>query len=235
MRRRALFRKAVTSCWYGVIYLVLAVIVLLVSARYPVRSVESLVAFCVVLICALAIQMTIKKPLADYLEFAKLDGRKAAKYFAKRQIIRYADEPEYVVDLEEMLCAEFFPEYVDVNVKHGIIAIIARNDGRWRFGWKHPEQNPSTKRIRVVVLESLSGTKILNECHALASRHRNFGYYNGKITVLNYGLRLNGKVIAYCDQNMIAALWDALHCMQLSSSKYLSDVTERVNCEVSAN
>ena len=109
MRRRALFRKAVTSCWYGVIYLVLAVIVLLVSARYPVRSVESLVAFCVVLICALAIQMTIKKPLADYLEFAKLDGRKAAKYFAKRQIIRYADEPEYVVDLEEMLCAEFFP------------------------------------------------------------------------------------------------------------------------------
>ena len=95
-----------------------------------------------------------------------------AKYFAKKQIIRYADEPEYVVDLEEMLCAEFFPEYVDVNIKHGTIAIIARNDGRWRFGWKHPEQNPSTKRIRAIVLESLSGTKILNILATIMAKSR---------------------------------------------------------------
>lgn len=231
MRKWKLNRRLLLGALCGAMYVAMAAFTVLaakVSSQSAVIPVPVTV-FLVVMMVFMALT-SIMSPLKDYLKFVGLDADTAPDYFAIKSKIRYSGQPKYTVNLEDMIQAGYMPGFVDVCASQGTIAIMADNAGVWHAGWRKPNEDAdAVRKVRVVVLESLPKLKVLSECHSLATENRNFGYCIDRIAELDYALHIDGKLAAFCNRQMIAAIWESLYARPpYAKCKVLSDVTDRV-------
>ncbi len=232
MKKQILFAKLKAGLQVACIYLAIAVC-LLVSIPFIFTGILALLlGMLTVGLCAFGVFLAVKKPLTDYKDLLDLTGEDAPDYFAQERVVRLVGDARYVINLEDMICARCFPEYVSISADRSIIVVTYRKDGCWNPGWTAPEEKQiPAGRLRFVTMSFLRGTNVLSECHALSAQSRNFGHYADKDIELDYALRINGKTVAHCDRDMISAIWDGLSGHALTKSRYLSDVTDAVNSE----
>ena len=223
MKERKLFLDLITALLYGAcIGLVTLLIQIGIAAFVAPSILSATIALLSVIVMTIFAGMVTVKPFRNYLRFKSLRDDEIVQYFGHEPI---PGELVYRIDLEDLLYAHYLPEYVEMGVDHNIIAMVPHEEGYWYPEWRPPEGNKTY--IRAIILKTLVGTRIIEECRVLI-KGRIFVCGTDKATILNCALCADNKVVGYCNERMLAAIWHALNDVSLEENELFQDETEKV-------